>query len=419
MQNFLQKLQDHTKPLLADGAMGTMLFKYGLGSGCCPDEVNISNPSTVERIHKEYKKAGAVIFHTNTFGANRLKLASYGLEDKVRTIVSEGVKIAKEIAMNDAFVALSVGPTGKFMKPYGTLSFNDLYEVFKEQITAGVQAGADAIFMETMGDMGELKAAYLAAREFDLPVSCAVSFAEQGGRTLMGTGPDTYARIVSNWGSDIIGTNCISPESLEQIFAAIISNSSGPVYIRPNAGVPILRGNETVYEMTAGEFASLGNVFVEKGANIFGGCCGTSPEHINSLKEALDDKTVSKNIKDDRKWLTSAVESVEITDKLSGYAVNMREYVKSGTLEIAQIKDYDVIVMDIKEACCDNMEESVTDIQATVRHPLVFRTDDLQILQKAIRSYKGIAGVIATDLNQSDVLKVLGRYGGRIIEHVL
>jgi methionine synthase I (cobalamin-dependent) len=426
VQELLQYIKESDRPLIADGAMGTMLIKYGLQTGQCPEEINISNPGMLERIHREYRKAGAIILQTNTFGANRIKLESYGLADKVGKVVGEGVKIAKEVAGDDAFVGLSVGPTGKLMKPYGTLSFNDLYEVFIEQIAAGVQAGADCICIETMGDMGELKAAYLAAREFNLPISCAVSF-ESGGRTLMGTGPDVYARTVSNWGSDIIGTNCISPESLLKIFEKIINNCTGPVYIRPNAGEPILKGNETLYPMTAEDFASFGSKFTEKGAKILGGCCGTMPEHVSLLEKTLENEKIKSIGKDNRKWLTSAVDSVEITNNLKSSLVNIRNYVNKDFIETQkvanalgeiQISDSGIIVMDFSEISCNNVAETIEFVQATVRTPLAFKVNSVEILKRALRPYKGIAGVIAPDLNQSDVSEVLEAYGGEIIDNL-
>ncbi len=274
---------------LFDGAMGTMLQNQGLEIGEIADEYNLTYPEVVLGIHKEYLEAGAEILTTNTFGANRLRLKDSIYS--VREVITAGVKLAQEAC--DQFivagqpvpkkqVALDIGPIGL------PLSFEESYEIFKEQIIAGVTAGADLILLETMLDLNEVKAAVVAAKEnSNLPVYCTMTFQEDG-QTFDGTDIATFVSIVEELRVDALGANCsYGPEQLQAVANGLLKHTSIPVMIQANAGLPKQKDGNLYYDMNPKEYTKEMIKMSEKGVTIFGGCCGTTPEYIIALKESL------------------------------------------------------------------------------------------------------------------------------------
>lgn len=261
-----------------------MLQKAGLPVGVPPEKMNLSSPETVKSIHSAYAEAGADILTANTFGASRRKLG----EDPAPYIAA-GIKLARQAAGENKFVALDVGPLGALMQPFGELSFEEAYSFFAEIVEAGEKAGADLVLVETMSDLLEAKAALLAAKErTSLPVFVTMTFGEDG-RTFLGTDPAAAAVALTSLGADVIGLNCSAgPEELRPLLNVMLQNSHLPVMIRPNAGLPRLEDGETVYDVQPEEFARWGRAFLDDGAAILGGCCGTSPEHIRALRGLLD-----------------------------------------------------------------------------------------------------------------------------------
>ena len=272
--------------LLFDGGMGTMLQAFGMKAGELSESYNIQAPDVIERIHKAYIDAGADVITTNTFGANRYKLRDTNFS--LDTVIIRGVEIARKAA-KDKLVALDIGPLGQLMEPYGNLSFEAAYGAFKEQVVVGASAGADLILIETMSDIYEAKAAVLAAKENSgLPVICTMTF-QADGRTLTGTDPLTMVNILQNLGLAALGLNCsLGPEEMMPLVSEVLKYSRLPVIIQPNAGLPKLVQNKTVFDITPEEFASYGRGMAKLGARILGGCCGTTPEHIKALKKALE-----------------------------------------------------------------------------------------------------------------------------------
>lgn len=285
-------------PILADGAMGTMIYARGISFDRCFDELNISNPALVQEIHREYIRAGAEIIETNTFGANRIKLAHHGLESQVRSINLRGVKLAREareISGETTFVLGSVGPIGQLVESLGQVSYNDARAAFKEQIEALLEGGADGIILETFSDLQELVAAIRAARDVthDLPLIAQMSYTEDED-TLTGNTPEEIVAALSTERVDVIGANCsVGPagtfNALKRMVAASSANSSPRfVSVMPNAGFPARVGERYLYLSSPQYFAEYTQKFVgELGVTIVGGCCGTTPAHIAAMREAL------------------------------------------------------------------------------------------------------------------------------------
>ena len=242
--------------LFFDGAMGTCLQASGLAAGECPENRNITDPELIYNVHKEYLLAGADVILANTFGANRIKLDG---KFSVTEVVKAGIGIAKK-AVSDfgkkAYVALDIGSTGKLLKPYGSLEFEEAYNVFAEMVKAGAEAGADLVSIETMTDIYETKAAILAVKEnCDLPLTVTVSF-DGSGKMLTGTDPEVAATVITSLGADCIGINCgLGPEQCLPLIKRIRECTDLPLTVSPNAGLPVLRNGKTVYELSPEKFA--------------------------------------------------------------------------------------------------------------------------------------------------------------------
>ncbi len=276
------------KILILDGAMGTMLQKNGMKPGECPELYGINNPRVLGEIHYQYVQAGSDIIQTNTFGGNRFKLAEYGLHERVKEINSEAVRIAKQQAKGRSLVAASIGPTGKILKPVGDVEFDDLYDAFREQVIVCERAGADLISIETMTDIGEMRAALIAAKENTrLPVIAHMTF-ENGGRTMMGTDPITAMIIMEALQPLAIGANCSGgSKELLPVIEEMGRHASVFLSVEPNAGMPVLINEKTIFPDTPEEMAEYALRLRDAGANIIGGCCGSTPEHIRAMASAV------------------------------------------------------------------------------------------------------------------------------------
>ena len=290
---FLERLQQ-TNPILGDGAMGTLLHQHGVPISTCFDELNLTHPEQVERIHREYLEAGAELIETNTFGANRYKLGKHGLEGKVAEINRAGVELAKRVIAASgkvAYLAGSVGPLGMRMKPMGRIKPEEARAAFSEQIKALVDSGVDIILMETFSDQKELLEALAAAREIspDLPVVCHMTYG-QDDRTLLGDLPAQVARELYDAGADVIGVNCGGgPQQLSRILQAMRQAvPEAVVSAMPNAGFPESVGERMMYPATEEYFADYALTFKAIGAKMIGGCCGTTPAHISAMRKVLD-----------------------------------------------------------------------------------------------------------------------------------
>jgi len=266
--------------LILDGGMGTMLQQGGLRPGENPMTFNITRPALVEDIHRAYIEAGSDVVLANTFGASRKKLQGTGYTPA--EVIGAAIAAAKRAADGRAKVALDIGPLGELLAPLGTLSFDEAYALFKEQVEAGVKAGADLVFIETMTDLQEVRAALLAVKEnSDLPVCVTMTF-EPTGRTFTGVLPESFAIVASGLGADAIGVNCsMGPDQMGDVVSRIAGATDLPVIVKPNAGLPDPATG--AYTMPPADFARSVAVLTGLGAAILGGCCGTSPEYIAVL----------------------------------------------------------------------------------------------------------------------------------------
>ena len=282
----LQRLEK--RPLVSDGAMGTMLYAKGVSLNRCFDELNLASPQMVKEVHMGYVKAGAELLETNTFGANRFRLGKFDLAGKVREINLAGARLARESAGEDLYVAGSVGPLGLRLEPLGATSLEEARNAFREQIEALAEGGVDLIVIETMMDLEEAHQAVLAAREASsLPVVVQMTIQEDGN-TPSGASPEDFTRQLDAWGADVIGINCgVGPaivlETLERMAAVTAKKLSA----QPNAGLPHSIDGRTLYLCSPEYMAERAIRFIQAGAWIVGGCCGTTPQHIKAIKSAV------------------------------------------------------------------------------------------------------------------------------------
>ncbi len=288
---FLERLAQG--PLLADGAMGTLLYERGVPFDRSFDEANLSNPALVEAIHREYLAAGAELIETNTFGANHVRLAPHGLEREVRVIARQGARIARaarEIVGVPAFVAGSIGPLGKALEPFGQIAVADAEDWFQESVEGLLEGGVDCFVLETFQDLNEILAALRAVRRVsrELPVVAQMTFGVDG-KTLYGHAPALAVRALRQAGADIVGVNCgVGPQATLEVVEELIEAADGTfVSAMPNAGLPHLHGGRFYYFARPAYFGEFAARAVDAGVRLVGGCCGTTPAHIRLMRERL------------------------------------------------------------------------------------------------------------------------------------
>src|SRR5512141_1410972 len=276
--------------MVADGAMGTALYAKGIFLNRCYDELNLSLPALIRDVHQEYVRAGAEILETNTYGANRKRLAGFGFAEKLRQINQAGVRIAREVAQDQAFVAGAVGPLGVRLEPLGPVSFAEARDLFREQVTALVEAGVDLIILETFRDLDELREAVLAVREAagrEMPLVAQVAI-EDDGTLEDGTSAANIALALTQWPVDVIGLNCSSgPRALLEAIEAMAPHTSKPLSVMPNAGLPVTVDGRNLYLCSPEYMAQYSRRFLEAGAKIVGGCCGTTAAHIKEIRNEV------------------------------------------------------------------------------------------------------------------------------------
>jgi homocysteine S-methyltransferase len=278
------------RPVLCDGATGTLLYARGIFINRCYDELNLSQPDLIRQIHHDYYQSGSDIVETNTFGANAFRLERHSLQDKVREINLAGVRLAREAAKSfDGMVAGSVGPLGIRVEPLGKTSLEEARTAFVEQITALVEGGVDLLMMETFSYLNELREAILAARQVnpDIPVVAQVTIDEEGN-CVDGSSPESFAARLTEWGADVIGCNCsIGPAPMLEALERMAQVTDKPLAAQPNAGMPRSVEGRNIYLCSPEYMASYTKKMVAVGVRLIGGCCGTTPEHLRAMKAAL------------------------------------------------------------------------------------------------------------------------------------
>lgn len=275
--------------LIADGATGTMLIAAGLDQDTAPEQWNIDNPEQIINLHKAYIKAGSQIILTNTFGGTSIRLERHGFSNRVAELNKAGAELAKKAAGNLAYVAGDVGPTSEMMEPFGTLSFDQAVDAFAEQTSALAAGGVDAIWVETMTDLDEIKAAVTGIKQVtNLPVFCTMSFGKTGF-TMMGISPKQAVETLIPLGISAFGINCGEGlEILDSIFSQVKSVAPDlPLIAKPNAGLPVMVNGKVKYDITPEDFAEWIKHFTEFGVQIVGGCCGSNTAFIEAIKKKL------------------------------------------------------------------------------------------------------------------------------------
>ncbi|HUV16781.1 MAG TPA: bifunctional homocysteine S-methyltransferase/methylenetetrahydrofolate reductase, partial [Pelolinea sp.] len=287
-------------PIISDGAMGTLLHEQGISFEKCFDELNLTNPAIVAGIHKEYIDAGSQIILTNTFGANRFKLDRHGLASSIREINSGAVDLARRVvaaSFRNVLIAGDVGPLGVRLAPFGRVQPDEARKIFKEQIAILLESKVDMLVIETVTDLYEIREAIYAAREIskDIPLVASMTFTRDD-RTLLGDSPRKVARSIQEFGADVIGVNCSGgPNQLMRILKEMrMAIPDGKFWVKPNAGWPEQVGGRIFYPASADYFGDYAIAFWKSGADIIGGCCGTTPDHIRSMRKALDIAPVIK-----------------------------------------------------------------------------------------------------------------------------
>src|SRR5882724_10236204 len=276
--------------MVADGAMGTMLYDKGIFINRCYDELNLTSPDMVRQIHNDYVKAGAEILESNTFGANRMRLAAFGLGEKLRAINHAGVKLAREAARDNTFVAGAVGPLGANIEPLGPTSFAEARSIFREQVEQLVEAGVDLLILETFFNLDELREAVFAAREVAGPemVIVAQVTIDDFGNLRSGADTETFTRRLDEWPVDVIGANCSAgPKVMLETIEKMMRYSKKPMSAMPNAGHPQRVEGRHIYLCSPEYMSQYARRFLWAGVKIVGGCCGITPEHIKLVRSEV------------------------------------------------------------------------------------------------------------------------------------
>lgn len=423
--------------LLFDGAMGTQLQARGLAAGELPEIWNVTHPEVIREIQKAYVDAGCDILKTNTFGANALKFVGTGYT--VPQLVRAGVENARAAANTvdrEVLVALDMGPTGKLLKPYGELEFCKAYELYKEQVCAGAD-GADLVLIETMGDLYEIKAAVLAAKEnSDLPVAVTMIFDTQG-KLLTGADIETAVVTLESFGVDALGFNCgLGPKQMLPFVEKALAVSSTPIVVNPNAGLPVCVDGVTSYNVTPKEFTEdLLKIANTKGVWAVGGCCGTSPAHLQAA--AVCKSVAPQSVKQkDFTAVTSYGKTVTFGEKpvLIGERINptgkkrLKAALVSGdeayilaeaAAQIdagAHILDVNVGLPEIDEPAV--LERTVQSLQGITDLPLQIDTSDTDAMERALRIYNGkplINSVNGKKESMEAVFPLAKKYGGAVV----
>lgn len=428
-----------SRPVILDGATGTNLQKAGMPTGVCPEQWIIEHKEVMRKLQQDYVKAGSDIVYAPTFSGNRIKLAEYGLEAHIAEMNRELVALSKEAVNGQALVAGNLTMTGQQLYPMGTLKFETLVDIYKEQAGYIIEAGADMFVIETMMSLAETRAAVIAIRELcDLPIIASMTYNEDG-RTLYGTDPTTAVVVLQSLGADAIGVNCSTgPEQMIPIVELMREVAWIPILAKPNAGLPELIEEETVYKMTPEEFAEAGKQLVKAGAQIVGGCCGTTPEHIAALKQAVKEEPVCAITAKRRSLLSSERKTIELalngTFMVIGERINptgkkkLQEELRNGQLDLvmemaesqeesgADILDINMGMNGIDEK--EMLLEVVAQVSQNVNLPLCIDSSHVDVIEAALRQYPGRALINSISLESGKFEKLLPiakKYGAMFI----
>lgn len=434
--NVLEYMKDHLVYL--DGGMGTLLQKQGLQPGELPERWNVSHPDVIVDIQKSYFDAGTNIICTNTFGANSLKFE----EEELQTLIAAAIanaKKARELSTGtqEKFVALDIGPMGKLLKPYGDFEFEDAVKVYAKTVQIGVACGVDLIFIETMNDSYDTKAALLAAKEnSDLPVFVSNAYGEDG-KLMTGATPAAMVAMLEGMHADAIGANCsLGPKQLKGVVDEYLEYASVPVLLKPNAGLPRSENGQTVYDVFPDEFSEDILDFVKDGIRIAGGCCGTTPDFIAATVEKTKNVKPKEIVPKNRTLISSYTHVVEFKDSpiLIGERINptgkkrFKEALRNHDIDYilgegltqqekgAHVLDVNVGLPEIDEV---EMLKTVSfELQAIIDLPLQIDTTDVTAMEVALRRYNGKAMINSVNGKaevMAEIFPLVKKYGGLVV----
>lgn len=430
-KNFLEQIKK--RRLYFDGATGSVLQSRGLPVGTPPEEWTLTRPDEVLRLHNEYLAAGANIIKTNTFGVNPFKYPNY------KEYISRAVDIAKRAvgSADDKYVALDIGPLGRLLSPLGELDFEDALSAFRDTVAAADGLGVDLVLIETMNDSYETKAAVLGAREAtDLPIVVTCVY-DSKGKLMTGTTPEAMVAMLEGLGASAIGANCsFGPDKMIELLPRLVSRSSLPIVVNPNAGMPSINDGHTEYNVTPNEFAEKMKLMAEGGACMLGGCCGTTPEHISALVKATQNIPYNypefKNIT----TVSSFSHTVDFGERpvLIGERINptgkpkLKDALRNGNYDyilteaISQAeRGVDIIDVNVGLPELDELSvlrRTVKEIQAVTDAPLQLDSSNPEVLGASMRIYNGkplVNSVSGKEEIMRGVFPLVRKYGGTVI----
>ena len=423
--------------VILDGGTGTLLQKAGLPLGELPERWNLTHSDVVANIHRAYYDAGSNLVCTNTFGAIALKFSETELEEIIRAAIKnarKGAALSKGGQLK--YVALDIGPCGKLLKPYGDLAFEDAVALFAKTVRLGEKYGADCVFIETMGDSYETKAAVLAAKENScLPVLVSCAYGADG-KLMTGASPAAMVAMLEGLGVDAIGVNCsVGPKQMQTVVDELLEKSSLPVLVKPNAGLPTEKDGKTAYDIDENEFSALVVEFVRKGARLVGGCCGTTPEYIQKIAGAVANIKPTPIQEKNIACVSSYTHAVEFNRPiLIGERINptgkkrfKQALIEKDTAYIlsegisqqekgAHILDVNVGIPDIDEKT--ELPRYIEELQAVVNLPLQIDTSDPIAMARAMRLYNGkplVNSVNGKKESMAQIFPLVKKYGGVVI----
>lgn len=426
-------------PVILDGATGTNLMEKGMPMGVCPEAWILENKEIMIDLQRRYVEAGTQILYAPTFTANRIKLEEYDLSDRLEQMNRDLVKISKEAAGGNAYVAGDMTMTGKQLFPLGDLMFEELVDVYKEQARILDDEGVDLFVVETMMSLQESRAAVIAIREVsDLPIMVSLTYNEDG-RTLFGTTPEVAVVVLQSLGADVIGVNCSTgPAEMAPLVAKMAEYATIPILAKPNNGFPELIDGKTIYRTTPEEFAQAGVSLVEAGAAIVGGCCGTTPAHIRALAKQVKGMEVHTPLLHHRSILTSERKSVEVSldgnFMVVGERINptgkkkLQAELREGKLDLvremarqqeengARILDINMGMNGIDEK--EMMQKVIYEVSSTVDCPLCIDSSYVEVIEAALRIYPGRALINSISMESAKLealLPVAKKYGAMFI----
>lgn len=428
-----------TRTVFIDGATGTELQKRGMAAGVCPEKWIIENSWAIQEVQKAYYEAGSDIVLAPTFTGTRIKLDEYGLADDLVNINRTLVRLTREICPEGKYVAADISMTGKQLYPLGDLMFEDLVDCYKEQVRAILEEGVDLFVVETMMSLQECRAAVLAIKETcDLPIIVSLTY-NPDGKTLYGTSPDTATIVLQSMGIDCIGMNCSTgPDAMLELVEQIAPVATVPIMCKPNAGLPELENGKTVYKMGPAEFTDACEKLYEAGASLFGGCCGSTPDHIRELVSRLKDK--KPHMIEDKPLRVVTSERMNTWIDLDGPFMiigerinptgkkKFQETLRNGSLSMvvdfareqeergANILDVNMGMNGIDEK--QMMVDSIYEVTSSVDLPLCIDTSHVDVMEAALRIYPGralINSISAEEEKMEPMLKLAKKYGAMFI----